>query len=66
MVFDKRVFDYFKPDEMEHEALKRLAKEKQLSLYKHERFWYAIDTYKELEDLNKLWLGQNPPWKIWK
>jgi len=66
MVFDKRFFDYIKPGESEHPALKRLTKKKQLSIYKHEGFWYAIDTYKELEDLNKLWNSKKPPWKVWK
>lgn len=65
MVFSKKVFSYINEGEMEHEALKRLAKEDQLSLYKHEGFWMAVDTYKELEDLNKLW-EQNQPWKVWK
>lgn len=65
MVFDKRFFDYIKPGESEHPALKRLAKKKQLSIYKHDGFWFAIDTYKELEDLNKLWNSKKPPWKVW-
>lgn len=65
MVFDKRIFDLLKPGEMEHPALKRLVKKQQLALYKHHGFWFAIDTYKELEDLNKIWNEGNPPWKIW-
>lgn len=65
MVFDKRVFSYIKPGETEHAALFRLSKEKQLSIFKHEGFWYCMDTYKELEDLNKLWKSKNPPWKVW-
>ncbi len=66
MIFDKRFFKYLRPGEIEHPALKRLSKEKQLSLYKHDGFWYAIDTYKEYEDLNKMWSEENPPWKTWK
>ncbi len=66
MVFDKKFFNYIKPGEMEHPALKRLSDEKQLSLYKHDGFWYAVDTNKELEDLNKLWNTEKPPWKVWK
>lgn len=66
MVFDKRVFAYFRPGETEHPALRRLAAEKQLSLFRHEGFWFCMDTYKEVEDLNKLWNSANPPWKIWK
>ena len=66
MVFDKRVFDYINPGEIEHEALKRLAAKGELSVYKHNGFWYCMDTYKEVEDLNKLWLSNEAPWKIWK
>ena len=65
MVFDKRFFDYIRPGETEHPALYRLTKEKQLSLYRHEGFWYAMDTYKELADLIKLWNSPKPPWKVW-
>lgn len=66
MVFDKQYFKYQNPGELEHEALKRLSKIKQLSLYGHKGFWYAVDTNKEYEDLNKLWKLGNAPWKIWK
>jgi len=66
MVFDKRFFDYLKIGEIEHEALKRLVEKKQLSLYKHNDFWFAIDTYKEYEELNEIWLADSPPWKSWR
>lgn len=66
MVFDKRFFSYLRPGETEHPALKRLAKEKQLSLYNHGSFWLAMDTYREVEELNKLWNSKNPPWKVWQ
>jgi len=65
MVFNKEFFKYLRPGELEHPALKRLAKIKQLSLYKHESFWYAVDTYKELQELNKLWETAHPAWKVW-
>lgn len=64
MVFDQRVFKYIKNKESEHPALARLSKIKQLSLYNHNGFWMAIDTYKELENLNKIWKEQ-APWKVW-
>lgn len=66
MAFDKRFFKYIKPGETEHPALRRLARKKELSLYKHSGFWFAMDTYKEVEQLNKLWRKPNPPWKVWK
>jgi len=66
MMFDKRFFDYLKPRELEHEALKRIAKNNELSLFRHPGFWFAVDTNKELEDLNKLWNSGKAPWKVWK
>lgn len=65
MVFNKKIFDYLKKNESELEAIKRIAKVKQLSIYKHSGFWFAIDTYKELEDLNNIWNSGSIPWKIW-
>lgn len=66
MIFNREVLKYLKTGETEHPALKRLAKEKQLSLYKHDGFWACVDTNKELNDLNNLWKEKKPPWKIWK
>jgi glucose-1-phosphate cytidylyltransferase len=66
MVFTKKIFNYLNKNEYEHEAIKRLADIKQLSIYKHNGFWFAVDTYKELEDLNVMWKRGKPLWKIWK
>lgn len=66
MVFKRKFFDYLRNGEAEHPALRRLAADKELSLYKHEGFWACMDTNKELNDLNNLWIQPKPPWKIWK
>ena len=65
MVFQKAFFDYIKPGETEHPALARLALQGQLSLYKHNGFWYCVDTYKELDELNNIWNSGKVPWKVW-
>lgn len=65
MVFKKEFFEYLRPGELEHDALKRLVKKEELKLYEHNGFWYSVDTYKELETLNQMWNEGNPPWKIW-
>lgn len=65
MIFNKKFFDYLKPGELEHEGLKRLAKEGQLSLYTHNGFWHSMDTYSDVKTLNEMW-GSNPKWKVWK
>ena len=66
MIFDYGFFKYLKAGETEHPALKRLADIKQLSLFKHEGFWFCMDTYKEVEDLNKIWKSGKAPWKVWR
>jgi glucose-1-phosphate cytidylyltransferase len=64
MVFKKEALKYFDDSEMEN-GLRRLAEANQLSLYPHEGFWKAVDTYNELEQLNKLW-ETNRPWALWE
>lgn len=66
MVFNRSVLKKFKDYNSEIELLTKMAKEKTLSVYKHEGFWFAVDTYKELEDLNKIWNSDSPPWKLWQ
>ena len=65
MVFNKSFFNYLEVGQTEHPALKKLAKENKLSIYKHDGFWYSVDTFKELDDLNKIW-EENKLWKVWK
>lgn len=65
MVFKKKFFEYLKPGELEHPALKRLIKERQLSVYLHDGFWHSMDTYADVENLNKYW-QEDPKWKVWK
>lgn len=64
MIFKKNFFDYLKPGEMEHEGIKRLINDKQLALFVHDGFWHAMDTYPDVENLNKDWIN-NPKWKVW-
>jgi glucose-1-phosphate cytidylyltransferase len=64
MVFNKKAFDYFDEGPMENGLIK-MAKEGQLSVYKHEGFWKGMDTYREMEELNKLW-QESRPWAVWE
>jgi len=65
MVFKKEFFNVLKKGNMIEDALLKLIPQKQVALYKHEGFWYGMDTYKDYMFLNKLW-DKNPKWKIWK
>lgn len=66
MIFEKKFFDFLRPGQTEHPALTKLSEMSELSLFKHEGFWFAVDTYKELENLNQIWKSGSPPWKVWQ
>lgn len=65
MVFNKEFFNFLKEGDMIEDALARLIPEKQLAVYKHEGFWYGMDTYRDFLFLNELW-EKDPKWKIWR
>lgn len=65
MVFKRDFFKYLQQGEMEHEGIKRLIAKQELALYLHDSFWHAMDTYPDVEALNKIWLN-DPRWKVWK
>lgn len=65
MIFKREFFNFLKKGEFEHEAIKRLVKKKQLSIYVHKGFWHSMDTYPDVDNLNKLWL-EDPKWKVWE
>ncbi len=64
MVFNRTIFDYLKPGDMIEDPLKLLIPLGQAVLYKHEGFWYGMDTHKDFLHLNELWKN-NPKWKVW-
>jgi glucose-1-phosphate cytidylyltransferase len=65
MIFKRKALKYFNPGEFEHEALKRMVKENQLSVFLHDGFWHCMDTYNDVESLNQIW-KEDPKWKVWK
>ena len=66
-VLESGVLDYIENDETvwEKQPLQRLAADKELSAYRHGGFWQAMDTLREKNYLEELWLSGNAPWKNW-
>ena len=66
-VFEPGIFDYLQDDLtiLEKTPLETLAKEKKLAAFKHNGFWYPMDTQRDKKHLENLWSSNNAPWKIW-
>jgi glucose-1-phosphate cytidylyltransferase len=67
-VFERRVFDYLDGDDcvLELDPLSRLAREGQLAAYRHDGFFFAMDTYREYQYINELWASGEAPWRVWR
>jgi glucose-1-phosphate cytidylyltransferase len=67
-VFNRRIFDYLDGPNciLEREPMERLAQDGQLMAYRHDGFFYAMDTYREYQHLNELWASDQTPWKVWQ
>jgi glucose-1-phosphate cytidylyltransferase len=63
-VFEPSIFDRIAGDDtfLEHEPLAGLAREGQLSVFRHEGFWQPMDTLRDKRLLEELWASQRPPW----
>ena len=66
-VLEPKVFDYLNDDSTiwEREPLENLAKDNQLSAYKHTKFWQPLDTLRDKNRLEELWNSGQAPWKVW-
>ena len=67
-VFNKEIFDYLADGDnciLEKDPLIKLARDNQLAVYSHNGFWTAMDTYKDLMQVNELWEKKSALWKVW-
>lgn len=65
-VLNRRVFDYIPGDcTWEEEPMKQLVMDRQLAVYPHLGFWHALDTVKDVQELNDLWARKIRPWGRW-
>lgn len=67
MVLEPKIFDFIKGDStvFEKEPLEMVAKMGELKAYKHEGFWQCMDTQRDKEQLEKLWVSGKAPWRKW-
>ena len=67
-VFNRDIFEYLDGDDciLERKPVESLAANGQLMAFKHEGFFFAMDTYREYKFLNEIWAEGKAPWKVWK
>ncbi len=68
-VFEPQIFDYLKEGDstiLERKPLETLASEKKLTAFKHNGFWYPMDTLRDKNYLENLWKNNKAQWKIWE
>lgn len=67
-VCSSEVFDYIPNDptvSFEGAPLEKLSGAGKLYSYKHNKFWLAMDSLKDKNDLESLWNTNQAKWKIW-
>ena len=66
-VLEPEVINYIDDDSTvwEQEPLINLARDGQLSAYKHYGFWQPMDTLRDKMYLEGLWSSGKAPWKVW-
>lgn len=67
--FKRDIFDYLEDADtyvLESGPFRKLVEKQQFSMFKHEGFWHAMDTYRDYIDLNSMWDSGKVPWKVWK
>lgn len=67
-VLEHDVFDYINDDRTtwEKDSLEKLAENNQLIAFKHNGFWQPLDTLRDKNNLEKLWVSDKASWKVWQ
>ena len=66
-VLEPEIFEYIDGDSTiwEREPMEKLAKENQLSAYRHDGYWQSMDSLHDKTVLENTWKSGNVPWKNW-
>lgn len=66
-IFKKKIFDYIgEKEELISEPFQRLVQERQLIGYLYDGFWASMDTFKDKQQLDRLWGSGAAPWEVWR
>jgi glucose-1-phosphate cytidylyltransferase len=66
-IFKRTIFDYIRAkEELVNEPFQRLIDKGELVGYSYDGFWASMDTFKDKQHLESLYLGGGAPWEVWK
>ncbi len=66
-VFRQKIFDWIRPgEELVEEPFRRLISAGKLVAYPHDGFWACMDTFKEKQLLEDMYVRGHVPWEVWK
>jgi glucose-1-phosphate cytidylyltransferase len=66
-VLRQDIFKYMRDgEELVLEPFQRLIQEKQLMAYEHNGFYAPMDTFKDKQELDDLYVRGDAPWEVWK
>lgn len=68
-VFNRGIFNYLEDRDncdLEYGALEEITRQGQLMVYEHDKFWYCMDTIRDMDYLNKLCIQGKALWKVWE
>jgi len=66
-IFRNSIFDYIREgEELVVEPFQRLIAREQLATYKYSGFWACLDTLKDKQQLDDMYLQGHASWEVWK
>jgi len=66
-VFKKEIFEYLDgQSELVDQPFQRLIQDGQLTSYGYDGFWASMDTFKDKQVLEDMYVKGNVPWQVWK
>lgn len=65
--FKKEIFDYINDgEELVYEPFKRLIEKGEITTYKYDGFFLAMDTFKEKQEIDDMYARGDTKWEVWK
>ena len=66
-VLRNEIFCYIEDgEELVEEPFSRLIEERRLTTYRYDGFWRCMDTYKEKQSLEDMYIRGDIPWQVWR